>query len=135
MTNRYMLDTNAIGGIVTKRSRSVLERISRLQPSDMCVSVISFGEIRYGLAKRPEATRLAEVTADFFAEIDVLPWKEEDASAYGRLRTKMEQGEKSLGPLDMLIAAHALSAGATLVTSDRAFRFVPDLRTEDWLED
>lgn len=134
MTVRYMLDTNAIGQAVMKRSRSVLERIRQLPTRDLCVSVVSFGEIRFGLERRPEATRLAEATGDFFAEVDIMPWTEETATLYGSLRARMERNAKSLGPLDMLIAAHALSVGATLVTSDRAFRFVPDLRTEDWLE-
>jgi tRNA(fMet)-specific endonuclease VapC len=44
----------------------------------------------------------------------------------------MERVGKSLPPLDMLIAAHALEAGVTLVTNDRAFLYVPDLTVEDW---
>ncbi|BCH22851.1 ribonuclease VapC [Mesorhizobium sp. L-8-10] len=134
MNTRYMLDTNAIGLIVTKRSGPVADRHSKIPPQDICVSAISFGEIQFGLAKRPEATRLAGVTADFFAEVDVLQWSAQEARLYGHLRAHMERQAKSLGALDMLIAAHALSVGATLVTSDRAFRLVPDLRIEDWLE-
>lgn len=82
----------------------------------------------------PEARRLASVTRDFLAEVAVLPWTEESAIRYGRLRAEMERSGKSLGALDMLIAAHALEIGATLVTSDRAFRFVPGLTMENWLE-
>ncbi|MGI6851203.1 type II toxin-antitoxin system VapC family toxin [Mesorhizobium sp. 1B3] len=129
-----MLDTNAVSRIVTKRSAPALKRISRLPPRDLCVSVITFGEIRSGLVRRPEATRLATATTDFFAEIDVLHWTEDCAMVYGRLRATLERMGKSLGPIDMLIAAHALTVGATLVTSDRAFHFVPDLAIEDWLE-
>lgn len=134
MTRSYMLDTNAVSRIVTNRSQAALRRMRRLSPQDLCVSVITFGEIRFGLARRPEATRLAAATADFFAEVDVLQWNEECATIYGRLRTDMERSGKTLGPLDMLIAAHSLSVGTTLVTSDRAFRFVPALPIEDWLE-
>ena len=50
------------------------------------------------------------------------------------LRATMERSGKSLAPLDMLIAAHALEAGATLVSSDRAFRHIPGLTVEDWTE-
>jgi tRNA(fMet)-specific endonuclease VapC len=128
-----MLDTNAVSRIVTNRSEVGLKRLSRHLPRELCVSVITFGEIRFGLARPPEATRLATAIADFFAEIDVLHWTEDCATVYGRLRAEMEHKGKALGPLDMLIAAHALTIGATLVTSNRAFRFVPDLAVEDWL--
>lgn len=134
MTPRCMLDTNAVSRIVSNRSQAALKRMRRTSPRDLCVSVITFGEIRFGLARRPEATRLAAATADFFAEVEVLQWNEECATVYGRLRAEMERVGRTLGPLDMLIAAHAVTVGATLVTSDRAFRFVPDLAVEDWLE-
>ena len=95
-------------------------------------STITFGEISYGLARRPEATRLAKLATDFFATIDVLPWTRVTGQAYGDLRAAMRREGHALTPLDMLIAAHAIEAGATLVTSDRAFQHAPGLKTEDW---
>lgn len=129
-----MLDTNTVGAIVSYRRPQVRARMRGADIRDLCVSAISFAETTFGLAKKPDATNIASMTRAFFAEIAVLPFDGETAELYGQLRATMEQQAKSLGALDMLIAAHALSVGATLVTSDRAFRFVPDLRTEDWLE-
>ena len=71
---------------------------------------------------------------DFFREVLVLPWTEATSEVYGRLRAEMRRLGKALQPLDMLIAAHALEAGATLVSSDGAFRYVPGLTVEDWTE-
>lgn len=129
-----MLDTNTVGAIVSYRRPQVRARMRTADTRDLCVSAISFAETTFGLAKKPDATNIASMTRALFAEIAVLPFNGETAELYGRLRATMPRQAKSLGALDMLIAAHALSVGATLVTSDRAFRFVPDLRTEDWLE-
>lgn len=72
--------------------------------------------------------------SDFFAEIRILDWDRAAADCYARLRSEMERQGKTLSALDMLIAAHALQAGVTLVTSDKAFLHVPGLTVENWLE-
>ncbi len=69
---------------------------------------------------------------DLLREITVLPWTEATGNVYGGLRASLRRTGKSLAPLDLLIAAHALEAGATLVTNDAAFRHVPGLVVEDW---
>jgi tRNA(fMet)-specific endonuclease VapC len=117
-----MLDTNTISAIVSKRELQLRERLRKVGGPALCVSVITFAEVKFGLFKKPQTTRIAEQTYAFFAEIEVLPWLTETADVYGEVRA-----------LDLLIAAHALSAGATLVTNDRGFRMVPDLQVEDWL--
>ncbi|MDW6024933.1 type II toxin-antitoxin system VapC family toxin [Mesorhizobium sp. BAC0120] len=134
MTSRYMLDTNIIRKAVRERTPVLLHQIARRAPSDICVSAISYGESTFGLRRRPEATALAAVTEKFFREIQVLPFTHETAQTYGALRARMEKIGKPLGPLDMLIAAHAVSVGATLVSKDGAFRMVPDLDVEDWTQ-
>ena len=129
-----MLDTNIVGKAVRERPRILLGQIAKRSPSEICVSAISYGESTFGLRRRPEATGLASATEKFFAEVQILPFTIETAESYGILRAQMEKAGKPLGPLDMLIAAHALSVGATLVSNDRAFRMVPDLHIEDWTQ-
>lgn len=129
-----MLDTNTFSSIMSGRNQGVRSRFGKTAIRDICVSAVTRGEIEYGLAKRPEATRLARDAAALFEQIDAMPWTADTGVIYGKLRALLQRGGEYLGALDMLIAAHALSVGATLVTSDRAFRFVPDLRVEDWLE-
>ena len=134
MSERFLLDTNTISIVASGRSTNADRRVSELMPAKLCTSVISYGEVWFGLLRRPAMARLREVTANLLAEIEILPWTRATADAYGQLRAQMERRGKAIAPLDMLIAAHALEVNATLVTSDRAFRFVPGLETEDWTE-
>jgi tRNA(fMet)-specific endonuclease VapC len=117
---------------VSGRSPEVVSRISRLQPGILCVSVITYAESMFGEKRRPEAVAISRANASFYAEAEILPFAQEAAETYGALRAGMERVGLPLGPLDMLIAAHAISAGAVLVTADKAFRHVPGLEIEDW---
>ncbi len=129
---RYMLDTNAVGRAV-KGHPSVVARLSALPKEGICVSVVTEAELLFGLAKAPEATRLATLVRTFLASIDRLPWDSLAAEHYGRVRADLVQRGRSLGGHDMLIAAHALAVGAVLVTSDKALLRVPGLSVEDWM--
>ena len=84
------------------------------------------------LWRNPEATRLAVAANMLFGMVDILPWTAEAAESYGELRARMRRVGTALQPLDMLIAAHAVSVGAILVTADKAFRNVPGLEIDDW---
>ena len=132
MNDRYLLDTNTISYAASGRSPAVLRRLTAHQPVQILVSCISCAEIWYGLRRRPDATRLEQATSALLAEVDAVPWTTDTAVIYADLRAAMERQGKSLAPLDLLIAAHAVEAGATLVSSDRAFRHVPGLKVEDW---
>ncbi|SMH53339.1 type II toxin-antitoxin system VapC family toxin [Mesorhizobium australicum] len=128
----YLLDTNVVSNAVHRRSDAVAKRLLDLDTNQLKVSSITYGEVQRGLAQRPDSKRLAEAIADFFVEIEVLSWTDLTAQTYGRLRAVMRKLGKTLEPLDMLIAAHALEAGAVLVSSDSAFRHFPGLTVEDW---
>jgi len=135
MNGQYLLDTNTISYAATGRSPRALRMITERLSGEVLISCISCAEIWYGLSRKPGAIRLERAIAALFAEAEILPWTIDTASSYAELRTQMEQSGKSLAPLDLLIAAHALEAKATLVTNDRAFRFVPGLAIEDWTAD
>jgi tRNA(fMet)-specific endonuclease VapC len=94
--------------------------------------VITEGELRYGLARKPEAKNLHKVVQEFLKRVDILPWNSDAALHYGNLRAELETKGNSLGAFDMQIAAHAFSIGATLVTNDQAFKRVKKLKVEDW---
>jgi tRNA(fMet)-specific endonuclease VapC len=132
MNGLYLLDTNTISYATSGRSALALRKITAQPIGSVLVSSISYAEIWYGLRRKAGATRLEKATDAIFAEVEILPWSRSTADIYAKLRTEMQQRGKSLAPLDFLIAAHALEAGATLVTSDRAFHHVPGLAIEDW---
>jgi tRNA(fMet)-specific endonuclease VapC len=110
----------------------VTKRITSLPMDSLCLSVVSEGELRYGLARKPEAKNLHKVVQEFLKRIDVLAWSSDVAQHYGNLRAELEAKGNRLGALDMQIAAHAFSIGATLVTNDQAFKKVKKLKVEDW---
>ncbi|MDN2581990.1 type II toxin-antitoxin system VapC family toxin [Aquibium sp. ELW1220] len=128
----YLLDTNAVSMAVHRRSSALDRRMDQIGGDAIAISSITYGEIVYGLEWKAEARRLARSMGDFLREIMVLPWTEATGDLYGKLRADMRRSGISLRPLDLLIAAHALEAGATLVTGDAAFRHVPGLAVEDW---
>ena len=128
---RYMLDTNTVSHFL-RRHPNVSKRITSLPMTSLCLSVISEAELRYGLARKPDAINLHKVVNEFLRRVEVLAWGSDVADQYGNLRTELESKGDSLGPLDMQIAAHAFSIGATLVTNDQAFKRVKKLKVVDW---
>ena len=133
----HLLDTNMVSYIVRGRSPAASARLLSLPAGHIaCVSVITEAEIRYGLARRPEATTLKSLMDEFLASIQVLPWSRDEADAYGRVRAALENRGMSLGNMDMMIAAHAIATGAVLVTNDKAFAQVDGLsNTVNWATD
>lgn len=137
MSSLHLLDTNMVSYIVKGRSPAARARLLALEEGEVAaVSAITEAEIRYGLAKRPEATALGALMEGFLASIQVLPWNRDEAHAYGRIRAKLEKEGMSLEGMDMMIAAHAVATGAVLVTNDKAFAQVDDLAaTVNWAAD
>ena len=137
MTFVYMLDTNTVSYVVKRKSRAARAKLLDLKDDEIaCISAITEAEIRYGLAKRPEATALRDLMEAFLASVRVLPWGRDEADAYGSLRAKLESASKTLGSMDMMIAAHAISTTAVLVTNDKAFGQVEDLSASvNWATD
>ena len=128
---RYMLDTNTVSYLM--RGQAAVEKaIFSKDYADLCISSLTEAELLYGVNRKPEATRRAKMVHEFLERIESLVWGSKEAACYGSLRATMERSGKSLQTTDMLIAAHALASGAILVTSDKAFQHVPDLRVEDW---
>jgi tRNA(fMet)-specific endonuclease VapC len=128
----YLLDTNTASFVIKGNVPTVRKRLVRLPMEQVAVSVITEAELRFGLARRPEAVRLKIVVQEFLLRIEALPWDSAAARAYADLRAELEESGKPLGNLDMMIAAHALATNAVLVSNDKAFRLVRHLQLEDW---
>lgn len=128
----YMLDTNAASTLIRGRVSQELQNL--LMEHGACVSVITEAELRFGVRRRPDATRLAKAVEAFLQDTPVLPWTSSTAHTYAELRTRMETQGIGLSAMDLLIAAHALAAGCALLSADRAFTQVPGLHVIDWTE-
>jgi tRNA(fMet)-specific endonuclease VapC len=128
-----MLATNIVSHFVRRQSL-VDAKVVALPMETLCISAVTEAELRFGLTKRPGNKTLAHEVNEFLSRVEALPWDRNVAPHYARLRAETERQGKSLAPLDLLIAAHALAAGATLVTNDTAFAQIPGLPTEDWTQ-
>lgn len=137
MSQWHMIDTNTVSHIVRGNSAAARRKLASLaHPNIPCISVVTEAEIRYGLAKMLAAHNLNAAIEGFLSKIQVLPWRSEEAHVYGSLRAMLEAAGKTLGNLDMLIAAHAIAIEAVLVTADKAFSNVGDLlATANWATD
>lgn len=129
----FMLDTNIVAAIL-KNDPRIKEHLSRVSNHDVCISVITLAEIRYGLNKRPSAKREALVDS-FLKTIHTLPWTETVADTYGAMRARQEKMGFSLAPMDLQIAAHAKAENCLLVTNDRAFSQAAGLTVINWLDE
>lgn len=128
MNQLFLLDTNMVSYIIKGKSPAARAKNATLHPDQVaCISAITEGEIRYGLAKSTAGPKLATALEWFLLRVRVLPWGSPEASVYGQLRAQQEAAGKPLGSMDLLIAAHAIAVRATLVTNDKAFASVPEL--------
>jgi tRNA(fMet)-specific endonuclease VapC len=128
----FMLDTNAVSAVM-RGSAFMDKKLLALDSSEWCISAITHSEICYGLALRPEATKLARAAAAFLAAATTLPWDAAAAEAHGRLRARLRTAGTPIGDFDEMIAAHALALGAVIVTDNlRHFSKVEGLKFETW---
>ena len=132
---RYMLDTNTCIYIIKRKPANVIDRFRQIQISQVCISSITLSELEYGVIRssKPERNQLA--LAQFVAPMEILPYGDEAALHYGRLRVHLEKHGTPIGSLDMLISAHALSTGCILVTNNvKEFKRVPNIKIDNWVK-
>ena len=133
MTQRYMLDTNAVSHIMQGRDATLLARLTQVPVGQVVISSVTLAELEYGLHRKGQPARLKNAMTQVLLRIDVLAWDEAVARCYGALCSSLEAQGINLSDLDMMIAAHAVAVDATLVSRDKAFAQVPEpLRLDVW---
>jgi tRNA(fMet)-specific endonuclease VapC len=126
-----MLDTDISSYIIKRRPASLVEKFKK-HAETLSVSVLTAAELRFGAQKagRPALTELVE---EYLERIAILDWTSEITVPYARIRSELEHSGKPIGNMDLLIAAHAVSQGMTLVTNNlKHFVNVPGLQVEVW---
>jgi len=121
---KYLMDTDCAVYAMTAQFAALGERLARCEPGEIAISAINFAEVSLGaeLGKPPPS----EVLEEFVRQIPVLPFDEAAARTYAQLPFRRAR-------FDRLLAAHALSIGATVVTNNEAdFADVPGLMVENW---
>jgi tRNA(fMet)-specific endonuclease VapC len=129
----FMLDTKICIHIIKRKPEHVLGRLKNARISGIGVSSITLSELAYGAAEssRPDQNRIA--LAEFLAPLEILSYDDMAAQEYGEIRAYLERHGTPIGPMDMLIAAHALSLNCTLVTNnERELSRVASLKIKNW---
>jgi tRNA(fMet)-specific endonuclease VapC len=131
---RYLLDTNIISNVIDFPNGGAATKIRNASPSDRLVtSIIVAAELRYGYTKIG-SRRLKEAYERFFQSITVESWQTPFDHVYADIRSFLERKGRTIGAMDLMIAAHAKATEATVVTAnEKHFSQVPDLKFENWL--
>lgn len=128
-----LLDTSIASAIISQRV-DLSAQLAQLERADWCISAITRAELQFGVMRRPDATRLARLVEAFLAAARTEPFGDRAADEYGRVRSALERQGVGIGVADELIAAHALSLGAVVVTDNvRHFQRVAGLQALNWL--
>ncbi|WP_244598768.1 type II toxin-antitoxin system VapC family toxin [Rhizobium tubonense] len=128
----FMLDTNIVSAMVRDPHGKVLERLIEVGEENVFISIITHGEIWYGVKKNGSEALSKKVSA-VTRRLYVAPLHMPSDQRYGEVRLALRQG-KNIGQNDLWIAAHALALDAVLVTdNEREFSRVPGLKVENWL--
>lgn len=131
---RYMLDTNICIYAIKNRPISVLTALRANESAGIGISSVTAAELHFGAQKSGSARNLAALK-QFLEPLEIADVDLAVAQTYGELRTALERNGTPIGPLDTLIAAHALALNLTLVSNNtREFARVPNLRLENWVE-
>ncbi len=133
----HLLDTNIVSYFLRGASPALNQRILDSAPEVLAISIISAGELRYGLSRLSPSRRAAQLAHqlnNLLTAVPVLALPAEAAQHYGTVRSQLEAAGTPIGGNDLWIAAHALAQDLTLVTNNiREFERVPGLRLENWL--
>ena len=129
----YMLDTNICIYSIKHKPEQVFRRLTGIDPSDVCISSITYAELAYGVEKSLAKDKNRIALMLLLSNIEIVKFDDRAASEYGDIRADLEKKGTPIGQLDMLIAGHARSLGLTLVTNnEKEFSRVEGLNIDNW---
>ena len=132
---KYLLDTNICIYLIKQKPPKVLARFNTLDLSDIGISSITVAELEYGVCKSQQQEKNRSALMQFLLPLEIVEFDQAAATLYGSIRSNLESRGLVIGAMDMLIAAHALSLGVTLVSNNvREFSRIANLSLENWAE-
>ena len=132
---KYILDTNICIYIINNKPAKVLRKFERYPVYEFGISSITHAELQYGVEKSENKNTNQAALDEFLLPLTILPFQGKRlVSRYGEIRTALESKGQTIGPLDMLIVAHALSLDLTIISNNiKEFSRVPNLKCENWV--
>lgn len=132
---QYLLDTNICIYLIKQKPAKVLTRFQTLTLSDIGISSITVAELEYGVCKSQQKEKNRNALMQFLIPLEIVAFDQTAATMYGSIRSDLESRGLVISAMDMLIAAHALSLGVTLVSNNvREFSRIANLSLENWAE-
>ena len=132
---RYMLDTNICIYAIKHKPEEVFMRLQEHDPIDICISSVTYAELVHGVEKSKAIEKIRVALALLLANIEIMNFDSLAAESYGKIRADLEKAGTPIGPLDMMIAGHAMALGYTVVTNNtKEFDRVKGLKLENWTE-
>ena len=131
---KYLLDTNICIYIINEKPEKVLRKFEQYPVHEFGISSITHAELQYGVEKSRNKEANQNALDEFLLPLTILPFHGKNMVVYyGEIRAFLESKGKTIGPLDTLIAAHALSLELTVISSNiKEFSRIPNLKCENW---
>jgi len=134
MRLKWLLDTNSCIAIMNNSPEHIKQELIKHPVEAVGMSVITLYELEYGVSESRKKALNRKTLDEFKKYIQTYSWIEESAGLGGKIRTELERKGELIGPYDILIAAHALTLGATLVSHNmKEFKRVRGLQVVDWV--
>jgi tRNA(fMet)-specific endonuclease VapC len=132
---KYLLDTNICIFLIKQQSQEIVQKLSTIAVENIFLSAITVAELRFGADKSQFSEKNHSALDEFFLPFTILPFNENAALAYGKIRSQLEKKGLPIGSMDMLIASIAYTEKLTVVTSNTSeFKRVPGLKVENWVK-
>ncbi|MDM8524219.1 type II toxin-antitoxin system VapC family toxin [Desulfococcaceae bacterium HSG8] len=129
----FLIDTNICIYIMNNRPPEVIHRFRNTEAGETGISSITVSELRYGVSKSKQKKQNQQRLDEFLTPFEIIPYDETASKYYGEIRSRLEKQGIVIGPLDLLIAAHALSRDMVLVTNnEKEFKRIKSLQVENW---
>ena len=130
---KYMLDTNICIYAIKHKPEKVFKKLQKTDPSDVCISSITYAELVYGVEKSAAVEKNRLALSMMLSNIEIKDFDADAADSYGLVRADLERKGTPIGPLDMMIAGHAKAIGCTVVTNnEKEFARVKGLKIANW---
>jgi tRNA(fMet)-specific endonuclease VapC len=132
---KYLLDTNICIYIINEKPEKVLRKFEQYPVHEFGISSVTHAELQYGVEKSKNKNANQDALDEFLLPLTILPFHGKRlVTCYGEIRVSLESKGKTIGPLDMLIAAHALSLDLTIISNNiEEFKRIPNLKCENWI--